>query len=850
MSLFRLSPPALMEEASGPGPLSAQDLRNLSELHDAYRTFCEYGWHHLTWKNLAYTLATYLSVYFIQDVDGQLLHSCPDPGRIQYLADLNVETFGYLTKDALWVLFRRAGFGSDYELNLGDHRPFQTPAWQYLSLLPHDDLRILIVDVANILRERTTSSHAGANILSLTPDWRPTFGAEYGIFRYFEVQLSSSDAASLSYLQLERQAAFQPLLPTRGKNFLRRALSVRSLSNRNRTQSSGQADNGFQPRTRFSWPLTEKYRRLFPRRRSAGISTQTSNVTIRPNQSKVTAYAADSPQTEPTGSPNSPSSSATPTPTMFQHRSVDDIVEEEDSSDAESIKSTNTLDSLLDFYAQDLQYPRYRYVEFGRPDETVKESPIADSPTLAPTLAPSVPVLSALDTSIDTDLENERPISPTSGHHSFVTAKTLPSDGTASRTASRLTRRSSRDSFLSFESIFSGSSALPVSNAYRRLLEDQNLLPEPAAETDWSGRGQHAEFSLTERNLIPLQAEKFLGRTRTAIVESVRCKRVRLVRKTIKCTKWTGVKREDAMREVQHLYKAQHAHIVRLVGSYVIGLDLAILTYPCAEWNLEQFFGFARTAHKFTAKCASALRQFFTCTAKVMDFLHSFPIKHMDIKPQNLLVRDISTSDADEPNQYKLYFTDFGISKAYESVDECDTESPTSFTRTYAAQEVVIQESRGLSADMFSLGCVYSEMLATILDASIASFEPRGEIIEVHWAALRDARHTSESGMRPYHLATDDVRAWLYQLPIEREPEMLAVRDWTVALLSNEASTRPTARQIADDPRLPFACPSCNLRRGPEDFEAAEPLALTPRQVSPHRWENPTRELMEVPVFV
>ncbi|KAJ4350485.1 uncharacterized protein N0V89_009106 [Didymosphaeria variabile] len=537
------------------------------------------------------------------------------------------------------------------------------------------------------------------------------------------------------------------------------------------------------------------------------------------------------------------------TPTTFQRRIVDDTVEEEDASDAKSIKSTNTIDSLLDFYTQGLQYPTPQCGEPGKTAVTTPEVPIADSPTLVPTLVPGEPVLISLDISLESTLSNERPMSPSSGHQSFVTANTDASDGTTSRTNSRLTKRSSRDSFLSFQSMFSDSADLAVSSAYYQLLKEQNLLPEPTVETDWSGRGQHAEFALAERDLVPLQAEKFLGRTRTAIVESVRCKRVRLVRKTIKCTKWTGVKREDALREVQHLYRAQHAHIVRLVGTYVIGSDLAILTYPRAEWNLEQFMAFARTAHDSSARCASALRQFFTCTAKVMDFLHSFPIKHMDIKPQNLLVRDTATSSTEESNRYKLYFTDFGISRAYESVDDCDTESPTSFTRAYAAREVVIQETRGLSADMFSLGCVYSEMLATVLDASIAAFAPHGEAIGVHWTALRATRYTSDDGIRPYHAAIEDIRAWLYALPIQEETELLAVRDWTVGLLSNEASTRPTARQIADDLRLPFACPSCNLRRGPESFEAAEPLALTPRQVSPHRWERPTRTLMEVPAL-
>lgn len=810
-------PSPLEEQAQELGPLLERESQSLSELHDAYRTFCEYGWHHFTWKNLAHCLVTYLSTYYRQDANGQLLHSQPNTERVQYLSHLNVEAFGYLTKDALWVLFRQTGFRNDYEPSLGDHRPFQTPAWQYLSSASYNDLQILAVDVANILRERTTSPQATANILSLTPDWRPTFGAEYGIFQFLNVRLSPSDSASLNLLRLERRAARAPLASVRRKGLLQRALSVRNLPNRNKAQPTESTGDESQHRKRFSWPLTGKYRRLFPRRKNVDINSGSSDATIRPTDSQALVTNATITHTVFTASP---SSSAT--------------------------ASTSTLESLLNFYEQGFNEPTAKCEETTKVPNTATERPIADSPTLAPAI---VPLLVNEELTLDEACCDERPISPSSDHQSFVTAKSF--EGTASRALSRLTKRSSRDSFLSVESLFSGSAEMrpAPSSAYYRLLSARDLIPEPAVQTDWSGRGQHAEYTAAERHLVPLQTEKFLGRTRTAIVESVRCKRVRLVRKTIKCSKWTGVKREDALREVQHLYRAQHAHIVRLVGTYVIGTDLAILTYPCAEWNLEQFMALARTTRASSARCASALRQFFTCAAKVMDFLHSFPIKHMDIKPQNLLVRDISSSTTDGAVHFKLYFTDFGTSRAYGSVDECDTESPTAFTRTYAAREVVIQETRGLSADMFSLGCVYSEMLATILDTSTTACEPQDKAPETHWTALRTARKIAENEMRPYHSAIEEVRAWLCTLPIAQEPEMLAVRDWALALLSNEASTRPTARQIADDARLPFACPSCNLRKGPEDFEAAEPLVRTRRQVSPHHWERPTRTVMEVPAL-
>ena len=54
--------------------------------------------------------------------------------------------------------------------------------------------------------------------------------------------------------------------------------------------------------------------------------------------------------------------------------------------------------------------------------------------------------------------------------------------------------------------------------------------------------------------------------------------------------------------------------------------------------------------------------------------------------------------------------TDFGISRSYRELELADTDGPTSFTWKYAAPEVIQQDLRGLSADIFSLGCVLTEM--------------------------------------------------------------------------------------------------------------------------------------------
>jgi serine/threonine protein kinase len=239
------------------------------------------------------------------------------------------------------------------------------------------------------------------------------------------------------------------------------------------------------------------------------------------------------------------------------------------------------------------------------------------------------------------------------------------------------------------------------------------MLPTFSEEMNWSGRGQHAEYLKEEEEYIPLVVEQFLGTSATAIVQSVLCKRIRLARKTIRCNR--RLKREEVIKEVEVLQKLSHSHIVRAVGTYVLNNTLSILLYPATEYNLENFMDeeicddLDRSLY---------LRRFFDCLASSLGYLHRQAIKHMDIKPRNLLVKRVpaySILHSGSLSNYKIYIADFGISRSYSSIAEAETDSFTSFTRKYSAPEVVLQDIRGLSADVFSLGCVYVEMVAAIL---------------------------------------------------------------------------------------------------------------------------------------
>jgi serine/threonine protein kinase len=185
-----------------------------------------------------------------------------------------------------------------------------------------------------------------------------------------------------------------------------------------------------------------------------------------------------------------------------------------------------------------------------------------------------------------------------------------------------------------------------------------------------------------------------------------------LARKKIKCN--FRLKRDDAIEEVAHLQRLSHAHIVRGVGTYTYKNELSILLYPATPYNLETFLELYEESRYFTRSLiskANGIIEFFACLSNTMSFVHGHLVKHMDIKPRNLLIKETRW---EQGHRYKIYLADFGIARSYNTIDDVETDSLTHFSRIYAAPEVVRQDMRGFAADIFSLGCVFLEMVAAL----------------------------------------------------------------------------------------------------------------------------------------
>jgi serine/threonine protein kinase len=138
------------------------------------------------------------------------------------------------------------------------------------------------------------------------------------------------------------------------------------------------------------------------------------------------------------------------------------------------------------------------------------------------------------------------------------------------------------------------------------------------------------------------------------------------------------------------------------MGSYTDPKYFGIIMAPVADHDLYAFYQLVTTEN------TPLLRSFFGCLAGALNFLHEVKIRHRDIKPQNILVKG--------PH---VYLTDFGISLNWENLSRSTTTEDTAKSLLYCAPEVARFEKRNTSADVWSLGCVFVEMLTVIKGRTI-----------------------------------------------------------------------------------------------------------------------------------
>ncbi|KAI9762431.1 MAG: hypothetical protein M4579_000407 [Chaenotheca gracillima] len=320
-------------------------------------------------------------------------------------------------------------------------------------------------------------------------------------------------------------------------------------------------------------------------------------------------------------------------------------------------------------------------------------------------------------------------------------------------------------------------------------------LPAPvSALENWSGRGSDVAFDHDDH--LPFVERGFLGRGATADVHEIVCNGVTLARKKIYCSR--EVRLESVKGELKVLSRLHHLHVISLIGSYTQGKILGLLLWPVAVCDLSTFMDMTDTlgsssreglwerfgisdstsddkVRDFAGKKFQAL---FGCTASAINYLHANKIRHKDLKPGNILL----TKD-------NVYVTDFGMSRDFSGASTSMSDGIERGTVKYSAPEVIRYEPHGRAADIFSLGCIYLEMVV------VWARVPLSELKDVR-SLGRDMSFQANIDAISIFRHKIDTSARIYETDSETHTKQIMVFDLIVGMMAQNPDTRPSAMQI------------------------------------------------------
>lgn len=108
-------------------------------------------------------------------------------------------------------------------------------------------------------------------------------------------------------------------------------------------------------------------------------------------------------------------------------------------------------------------------------------------------------------------------------------------------------------------------------------------------------------------------------------------------------------KLEDLVKEVAYLNRLRNTLIVQLVGSYLQKASFAILLYPAATGDLTEFLNEWRPNGTWyngrrpslpSILAERDLSRLIVCLTHAIRYLHDSSIRHIDMKPSNILVHE------------------------------------------------------------------------------------------------------------------------------------------------------------------------------------------------------------------
>ena len=148
---------------------------------------------------------------------------------------------------------------------------------------------------------------------------------------------------------------------------------------------------------------------------------------------------------------------------------------------------------------------------------------------------------------------------------------------------------------------------------------------------------------------------------------------------------------DEVQNEVSVMQKLRHQHIATVLFYLKEGDTYSIFMLPVADYHLEDFLNKC-TKDEYDHALTKHIFPWFGCLLDALAYAHKLNIKHQDIKPSNILIKN------NQP-----YLSDFGLAKDFGETDASTSHGDkVKGTTLYRAPEVVPGKPRGRKADVFA----------------------------------------------------------------------------------------------------------------------------------------------------
>ncbi|GKT52334.1 calcium/calmodulin-dependent protein kinase type II [Colletotrichum spaethianum] len=349
--------------------------------------------------------------------------------------------------------------------------------------------------------------------------------------------------------------------------------------------------------------------------------------------------------------------------------------------------------------------------------------------------------------------------------------------------------------------------------AHREVYEKSKIREWETSSGHWSGIGKHPDDFTEAKKIhskIIAPKDNDLGMGTFGRVERVTHRTVRLARKWIKPQRNQDF--QTLRREALAMERLDHDHIVKLIGTYTFKRrELYLLIWPVAVCNLDELLtdladlksgqgdredilkrfeeldiadvslvesrGRHDAAEASKSKCPlNFLQRIMGCVAQAVTHCHASKVRHLDLKPSNILL-----------NPNKVYLADFGIARDFHDQENTATMGLHGTPKWRPPEAYIPEEYSTQCADIYSLGLIY---------LNIATLVYHGDLNDFH-SVVADLLPHSRAEKLKAHQQNLALHALATQCFHDEKRPTVAPRH-ILGLAGNMVSSDPRARPRAD----------------------------------------------------